>query len=335
MQSQPSNYTYSYPPEEADEYQEIPDIATSVRLVENLLNYSFKNKELLEEALTHSSYTESPSYQRLEFLGDSALGLAISSYLFIAYPDLDPGKLSLIRAANISTEKLARIAVRHQLYKYIRHNAANLDKKVGDFVIAVQQEEGSEVHGGFIKAPKILADIVESVAAAVYVDCNFNSNDMWVIIRDLLEPMITLDMLEQKPQPVTTLFEQCQKDASSEQKENAKLHAAKFALQRLPCESSDMKVVNASCSQLNGNNEIEGAKHKLHELCAKKKWPKPNYKIQEEIGLSHKKKYICSVEIEITEGILFMKGNEKSKLKEAENSAASAMLLGLQESKYL
>ncbi|XP_073027131.1 ribonuclease 3-like protein 2 [Primulina eburnea] len=360
MHPRPAGYSFSCYP--AEESEEIPDIATSVRLVENLLNYSFTNKKLLEEALTHSSYTESASYQRLEFLGDSVLGLAISSYLYIAYPGLDQGKLSLIRSANVSTEKLARIAVRHQLYKYVRHNATILDERVREFVIAVQQEEGPEVYGGLIKAPKVLADIVESVSAAVYVDCNFNSNAMWMVIRDLLEPIVTLDVLEQQPQPVTTLFERCQKDgkqvdirywrngdrniasvyvdghfvasASSEQKENAKLHAAKIALQRLSYESSDIKMVD-TCSQLNGDNEIEGAKNKLHEICAKKKWPKPNYKIQEEVGLAHKKKYICSVEIEITKGVLFVKGNEKSRVKEAENSAASAMLFGLQESKYL
>ncbi|KZV56391.1 ribonuclease 3-like protein 2 [Dorcoceras hygrometricum] len=171
-----------------------------------------------------------------------------------------------------------------------------------------------------------------------------------------------LDVLEQHPHPVTMLFEQCQKDgkqvdirhwrngdrniasvyvdghnvasASSEKKENAKLHAAKSALQRLSYEPSDVKMVS-TCSRFNGNCEIEGAKHKLHELCAKKKWHKPIYKIHEEVGLAHMKKYICSVEIQIIEGVLFVKGNEKPKLKEAENSAASTMLLGLQESKYL
>lgn len=114
-----------------------------------------------------------------------------------------------------------------------------------------------------------------------------------------------LDSLEQQPQPVTMLFELCQKDgkqvdirywrkedrviasvyvdgefvtsASSEQKENAKLHAAKAALRKLSYESSDLLNVGIF-GQLNGDGEIEGAKQKLHELCGKKKWPKPNYK---------------------------------------------------------
>ncbi|CAL5392765.1 unnamed protein product [Camellia sinensis] len=80
-----------------------------------LLNYQFNDKKLLEEALTHLFDTDSPSYQRLEFVGDAALGIAISNFIFLAYPDLHPDQLSLLRSANISTEKLARTTVRHGL----------------------------------------------------------------------------------------------------------------------------------------------------------------------------------------------------------------------------
>lgn len=102
----------------------------SVGAVENLLGYRFKQRKLLEEALTHSSCIDSTSYQRLEFVGDAALGLAFSNFVYLNYPGLDPGKLSLLRAANISTEKLARVAVRHRLYKYLCHKVTSLDEKV-------------------------------------------------------------------------------------------------------------------------------------------------------------------------------------------------------------
>lgn len=114
----------------ADEDEEVADMETSVKAVEEILNYKFIKPKLLEEALTHSSCIDSVSYQRLEFVGDAALGLAITNYVYLAYPELDPGQLSLLRAANISTEKLARVAVRHGLYKYVRHNATALDGKV-------------------------------------------------------------------------------------------------------------------------------------------------------------------------------------------------------------
>ncbi|KAL3632719.1 hypothetical protein CASFOL_025703 [Castilleja foliolosa] len=232
---------------------------------------------------------------------------------------------------------------------------------VQEFVMNVQGEDEAEIYGGLIKAPKVLADIVESLAAAVYVDCNFNLKDMWVIIRNLLEPLITLDVLEQQPQPVTTLFELCQRDgkkleikhnregekniasvyvngnlvasASAEQKENSKIHAAKVALKELGYESNT--VMNADiCGQLNGDNEI-GAKQRLHEICGKKKWQNPNYKIQSEAGPAHEKRYKCSVEIELSDAILLVTGGVRSRVKEAENSAAFVMIRGLNDSKYI
>lgn len=106
------------------------EMRASIRAVENILNYEFTDKTLIEKALTHPSYVKSASYQRLEFVGDAALGLAISNFVFLAYPQLDPGDLSIVRAANISTENLARVAVRHELYKYVRHNSTALTEKV-------------------------------------------------------------------------------------------------------------------------------------------------------------------------------------------------------------
>ena len=127
------------------------------------------------------------------------------------------------------------------------------------------------------------------------------------IFRGILEPIVTLEDLQQQPQPVTMLFERCQKQgknvdikhwkneaksiasvyvdgqfiasSSSEQKEIAKLNAAKGALLKLS-NSFPTNLNNVSLLDIfDGSSfEIEGAKQKLHELCGKKKWPKPNYK---------------------------------------------------------
>ncbi|KAF9601088.1 hypothetical protein IFM89_016061 [Coptis chinensis] len=86
------------------------------------------------------------------------------------YPDLDPGQLWLLRASNINTEKLARIAVRHGLFHFFRHSAPSLDAKVNEFSLAIKKEEQAcEIlaYGGKVKAPKVLADIIEPVVAAV------------------------------------------------------------------------------------------------------------------------------------------------------------------------
>ncbi|CAL5390422.1 unnamed protein product [Camellia sinensis] len=341
----------------------ITDMGDSVRAIEQLLNYRFNDKKLLEEALTHPSCTDSPSYQRLEFVGDAALGIAISNFIFLAYPDLLPGQLTLLRSANVSTEKLARAAVRHGLYKYVRCNAAALDEKVRDFTLAVQQEADMVVYGGMVKAPKVLADIVESVAAAVYVDRQFDLQAFWVIFRGILEPIVTLDVLQQQPQPVTMLFDFCQKEgkqvdikhwrrgekniaivyvdgefiasSSSEQNENVRLHAAKAALEKLSHSNSEDKMNVDIYSSMNLTNEIEGAKQKLHDICGKKRWPKPTYRIVKEEGPSHERKFLCSVQVETVECVLFAEGDERSKVKDAENSAASSLIHGLQESKFI
>ncbi|KAH0751389.1 hypothetical protein KY285_004537 [Solanum tuberosum] len=90
--------------------EEITNTATSVRAMEELLKYR--------------------NYQRLAFAGDATLGLAISSCLFVTYLDVACGKLTDLHAANVSTEKLARVAVRHGLYNYLRGDSAILDEKL-------------------------------------------------------------------------------------------------------------------------------------------------------------------------------------------------------------
>ncbi|KAL7217907.1 hypothetical protein ACSBR2_011187 [Camellia fascicularis] len=114
--------------------------------------------------------------------------------------------------------------------------------------------------------------------------------------------------------------------ASSEQKENAKRYAAKAALEKLSHSSSEDKMNVDIYSSMNGTNEIEGAKQKLHEICGKKRWLKPTYRMVKEEGPSHERKFLCSVQVETVVCVLFAEGDEKSKVKDAENSAASSLI---------
>ena len=128
---------------------------------------------------------------------------------------------------------------------------------------------------------------------------------LFQIFRHLLEPIVTLNDLEQQPQPVTMLFALYQKDgnqvrisyekkgekifatvtvngefiasASSEHRELAKLLAAKDALEKLSQRSYN-QLKDTIFDHISMDGEIEEAKQKLHELCGKKKWSKPNYK---------------------------------------------------------
>ncbi|KAK8691144.1 hypothetical protein V6N13_074663 [Hibiscus sabdariffa] len=336
-----------------------PSMEASIAAVERILGYSFETKRLLEDALTHSSYSESYSYERLEFVGDAVLGLAFTNYVFMAYPKLDPGQLSLIRSANISTEKLARVAVKHRLFQFVRHNAAGLEQKVKEFAELVSQEDDVVAHGGSMKAPKVLADIVESVAAAVFVDVKFDLKKLWMIFSGLLEPIVTLEDLKQQPQPVTLLYEMCQKQGkqieirhwksgekttagvyvngeliasdSSDRKDIAKLNAVRRAL----CKLSGSMVAHVNSFGIDEPFDIEGAKQKLLELCIKKKWSRPIYVLEKDEGPPHEKKFTSAVQIPTEDGILHMSGDIKSRVKEAENSAASYMIRALQGSVYM
>ncbi|CAL5205236.1 unnamed protein product [Lathyrus oleraceus] len=337
----------------------------SVSAVEKIIGYTFQNKKLLEQALTHTSYPEAVSYERLEFVGDAVLGLAISNHLFLAYSSVDPGTLSLLRAANVSTEKLARAAVRNGLHRYVRHNTFSIVDAINEFVEAVDCEDDCVVvkYDGSVKAPKILADIVESIAAAVYVDVGFDLKKLWVIIRGVLEPIVTLQDLEQKPQPVTMLYEICQKNgkkvdieqqrngakstanvyvdgelvasASSDQKDIARLEAAKAALHKLERLLPATTMIRDCYVGIDGTFEVEAAKQKLYAICGIKKWPKPVYSIVKDEGTPQDKKFVTAVQIATPSATLQMSGDEKSRVKDAENSAASLMIRALQQHKYV
>ncbi|GAU50540.1 hypothetical protein TSUD_409850 [Trifolium subterraneum] len=99
------------------------DSLSQLHEVETILNYKFKNKHLLEKAFTHSTYCgeNSLSYERLEYVGDAVLNLLISKEQFFLYPNMQPGHLTRLRAVNVDAEKLARVAVKHGLHRYLRH----------------------------------------------------------------------------------------------------------------------------------------------------------------------------------------------------------------------
>ncbi|CAO2203664.1 unnamed protein product [Urochloa humidicola] len=337
----------------------VADRAEATARVERLLGYRFRDRSLLEEALTHQSFSDSvPSYQRLEFVGDAALGLAFSNFLYLTNPTLGPGALSTLRAANISTEKLARVAVRHDLYPLLRRKCTRLDLLVGQFIESVKQELTDDLAtapygGSVVKAPKVLADIVESIAAAVYVDCKFDLEKLWKVTRWLFEPIITAETVDQ--QPVTTLHELCQKHGkvaqfktwqkggmtvvnvfvggemvglgTSEQKVVAKLNAARDALGKLVGGAKQQVLINGVGNGLgDGIGELMECKHKLTEQCIGKNWPKPIFKLEKEGGPAHERKFVCSVQAETQNGTFVAIGDPMSRVKDAENSAAQKMV---------
>ncbi|XP_065867846.1 ribonuclease 3-like protein 3 [Euphorbia lathyris] len=180
----------------------------SLEGVEEILGYKFENKKLLEEAFTDSSFPEKGfSYERLEYIGDSVLNLLFTKEHFFQYPDLSPGALTRLRAANVDTEKLARVAFKHGFHRFLRHNKPLLEDQIEKFSEAIKEYP---LHSnGLVDVPKVLADIVESTVGAVFIDTNYCLDSVWKVFKDVLEPIISRETV--KIHPVTELYEECQK----------------------------------------------------------------------------------------------------------------------------
>jgi ribonuclease-3 len=121
----------------------------------------FNQPELLELALTHRS-RGAQNYERLEFLGDSILGFVVANWLYHQFPEQSEGKLSRMRSSLVRKETLAKVA---------------RDLDLGEFLIL---GEGELKSGGF-RRDSILADTVESVIGAIYLDQGFAAAKQFVL----------------------------------------------------------------------------------------------------------------------------------------------------------
>ncbi len=125
--------------------------------LEKALGYGFCDRELLENALTHSSYSNEfraetrPCNERLEFLGDAVLGFVTAEYLYNRFPDLPEGKMTRLRAELVCEHSLSEAAKKLDLGKYLLLGRG-------------------EVATGGRTRPSINADAVEAVIAAMYLD---------------------------------------------------------------------------------------------------------------------------------------------------------------------
>ena len=150
------------------------------------LDYVFKRPALLRQALTHRSFG-TPHNERLEFLGDSVLSLVISTRLFHDFPGLTEGELSRVRAHLVKEPTLAEVAKSLEL---------------GDYLFL---GEGELKSGGF-RRPSILADALEAIFGAIYLDGGFDEAQR--IVASLYAPIIArVDPHKLSKDPKTQLQE--------------------------------------------------------------------------------------------------------------------------------
>ena len=125
-----------------------------MQTIEEKIGYTFQNKELLKKALTHTSYAYEnniESNEKLEFLGDSILEFVSSKYLYENYPELKEGEMTKVRATVVCEKSLHKVAKMHDFSDFLYLGKS--ERKMG----------GQE-------RPAILADSVEAVIAAIYLD---------------------------------------------------------------------------------------------------------------------------------------------------------------------
>ncbi len=151
--------------------------------LEEKIGYSFKDRNLLKRALTHSSYANEQKinklgdYERLEFLGDAVLELVSSEFIYNKYPDYPEGKLTRIRSSNVCEPALAYCAREFELDTYILLG------------------KGEEATGGRNR-DSILSDVCEAVIGALYLDGGMQVAHDFIhrfILSDLEDKTLFLD----------------------------------------------------------------------------------------------------------------------------------------------
>ena len=154
---------------------EIEKLEKELDNLENEIGYQFKDKSLLKQALTHSSFSNEQkirkwkNYERIEFLGDAVLELVSSDYFYRTYPEETEGNLTKMRAAAVCEQALAITA--RQL-------------KLGSYMIF---GKGEEANGGR-ERESIIADAVEAVIGAIYLDASLEEAKKFIyrfVLNDL------------------------------------------------------------------------------------------------------------------------------------------------------
>ncbi|XP_073126907.1 endoribonuclease Dicer homolog 1 isoform X2 [Henckelia pumila] len=328
--------------------------------LEGSLNCKFSDRGLLVEAITHASRPSSgvSCYQRLEFVGDAVLDHLITRYLFFTYTDLPPGRLTDLRAAAVNNENFARVAVKHNLHTHLRHGSSALEKQIRDFVKEVQNELSKPGFNSFglgdCKAPKVLGDIFESIAGAIFLDSGCVTASVWKVFQPLLNPMVTPETLPMHP--VRELQERCQQQAEgleykatrsgnlaivevyvdgvqvgvahNPQKKMAQKLAARNALVALKEKESAEAKESGEADGKEKNGSQSFTRQTLNDICLRRNWPMPIYQCIHEGGPAHAKRFTFAVRVNTSDRGWTDEciGDPMPSVKKAKDSAAVLLL---------
>ena len=179
-------------------------IGKELSLLEKKIGYTFSEIMHLQTAMTHSSYANEqkskglnyPSNERFEFLGDAVLEMVISEYLFVNYKECSEGMLTKMRQYLVCEKTLAKIAKEIEL---------------GDFINLGRGEELTDCR----LRPKVLADALEALFAALYLDSAQSSKDYRAVILNLISSEIENACVMQRGDFKTMLQQLVEKDGAA------------------------------------------------------------------------------------------------------------------------
>ena len=164
---------------------------------ENNIGYNFKNIDLLKTAITHTSYAHEnkvESNEKLEFLGDAILEFVVSNYLYKNYKKLREGEMTKVRATVVCEKSLHQVALKY---------------KINDVIYLGKSEKQSNGN----QKPAILADSVEALIAAIYIDSGIKEAEKF-IIENLKEQIDEASKNVGQKDYKTVLQEELQKNGS-------------------------------------------------------------------------------------------------------------------------
>ncbi|XP_050727390.1 endoribonuclease Dicer-like isoform X4 [Eriocheir sinensis] len=174
--------------------------------LEKKINYTFRDKSILVQAVTHSSYSQNrvtDCYQRLEFLGDAVLDYLVTGMIFTSDKSYNPGQLTDLRSYYVKNETLAQVSAKYKLHHHLLHLApklqASIDKYLSLFQAGLGKEEElfteDDVEDGMddltdVDVPKALGDLVEALIGAVYLDSGRSLQQAWAVVTLLMDDII-------------------------------------------------------------------------------------------------------------------------------------------------
>ena len=178
----------------------------SFSILENQIGYSFQNRSLLIQAFKHHSCTnlnEFPSYENLEFLGDAVIDYLIGRCIVDDPAKFTPGQLTDLKQSLINNNFFGTLSIKYGLNDYLIYSDVAIFNLIGDYKMYCTKtfrpegaliipsnymilNEPNTINFEDVEAPKILADIFESLFAAIFLDSHFDLNVVWRVLHKFL-----------------------------------------------------------------------------------------------------------------------------------------------------